>query len=278
MFPVIKRPLHDATPKPTKPPCHRSYRESIAANTPSAVGECIHRNSTKHRRSILPPNLLKIDGLSRDVEFRGFPASLPFDLGGKKGNIVTSSKIPTVLKSWRVVAVDGHRPASGDFSRAITLAQQRNRKFLITFLFGDSNDTYEDISSDLPIKDEQPKDFSESVSCDDDMKNEVNLEAKPADEHRLREVEILAEKSRMMAKEQQRKDAEEARLALAMKNVEEEAARVKKTQEDQERERIRATELAVIENQKAANQKELAVREDLKRVEVEVGLPARWVT
>ena len=50
------------------------------------------REARKARTRLLPPSLLKIDGLDQVVEFRGHPAALAFELGGKLGNIVTSSK------------------------------------------------------------------------------------------------------------------------------------------------------------------------------------------
>ncbi len=53
------------------------------------------------RARLLPTSLMKIDGKDVVVEFRGYPAALPFELGGKHGNIVVSTKSVSVLKGWR---------------------------------------------------------------------------------------------------------------------------------------------------------------------------------
>ena len=96
------------------------------------------RKAKRDRAQMLPPSLLKIDGTLKEVELKGYPNPILFELGGKKGNIVTSSRTTSVLKSWRVVSINGIQPAPGQFTGVLATARLKSPKFTMQFSFGDS--------------------------------------------------------------------------------------------------------------------------------------------
>jgi hypothetical protein len=125
----------------------RSSSVSMTKEAGVDTSKTQQQREKKLRARVLPRNLMKIDGKSIDIDFRGFPADLQFTLGGKKGNVVCSSKIPTVLKSWRVVAVNGkHHLIGKTLDTEIMSARQKSRKFTITFSFGEVDDDEEEES------------------------------------------------------------------------------------------------------------------------------------
>ena len=256
-------------------------------------------SNQRERQRFLPPSLLKIDGTDKIIVFNGFPASLPFTVGGKNGNIVTSSFTTDVLKSWRIVAINGTRPPNGNISSALAHAQTKHRKFAITFRFGDeltrsvsdgcvfvpkaddevqlkqlahhdndSNDR-EDISQMTQLASNE----SERFLAEED-EEEANRLKRLADEKETRRLALAAEEAARSLKE----DAEEEgrRLAAAtaaaaaaaeeaarQEEVQKEAARLKQLADEEEATRQRAEQAA----------REMA--EKLRNIETAVGLPSR---
>lgn len=75
----------------------------------------------------------------RVIELRGLRSRPAFQLGGKSGNVVISSKVYTVHKGWRVIAVDGRRPDVGELAAAIAAAQHKSR-YTVTFRLREDDD------------------------------------------------------------------------------------------------------------------------------------------
>ena len=83
-----------------------SSSKSVALASVSAAAEVAALSLAlrkKARARLLPKSLLAIDGEDRVVELRGFPKAVQFEVGGRSGNVVTSTATKEVLKSWRVV-------------------------------------------------------------------------------------------------------------------------------------------------------------------------------
>lgn len=83
--------------------------------------------------STLTPSMAKIEGQDKVVELRHKRA---FDVGGRFGNVVIVSRVQTVHKGWRVVAVDGKPQEPAEVAEALMEAQKRSR-YTVSFRIGD---------------------------------------------------------------------------------------------------------------------------------------------
>ena len=91
-------------------------------------------------RSVVSASMLKIIEKDVVVELRGFPTPAQFEVGGKAGNVVTQSSIPTrVHRGWRIIAVDGSRTAGAELAGALRSAQRRPR-YSLTFRMGEKEE------------------------------------------------------------------------------------------------------------------------------------------
>eukprot|EP00931_Biecheleriopsis_adriatica_P112407 TRINITY_DN8702_c0_g1_i2.p1 TRINITY_DN8702_c0_g1~~TRINITY_DN8702_c0_g1_i2.p1 ORF type:complete len:717 (-),score=141.44 TRINITY_DN8702_c0_g1_i2:107-2257(-) len=98
----------------------------------------------------LTPSMAQISGQDLTVELRGFVSPPAFDLGGKHGNVVTTSRTNIVHKGWRVVAVDGQALAPEGVATAIIPARERTR-YSVTFRIVEEEDSSEDAEQDKGI-------------------------------------------------------------------------------------------------------------------------------
>ena len=169
------------------------------------------RKAKRDRAQMLPPSLLKIDGTLKEVELKGYPNPILFELGGKKGNIVTSSRTTSVLKSWRVVSINGIQPAPGQFTGVLATARLKSPKFTMQFSFGDSEN--EEIAEATAA--EKARLAEEAAAAAEKARlaavAEKALLATAAEKARLAEEAAAAEKARLA--EEAAAVAEKARLA-----------------------------------------------------------------
>ena len=188
------------------------------------------RLEKKLRARVLPRNLKKIDGKSIDIDFRGFPANLQFTLGGKKGNVVTSSKIPTVLKSWRVVAVNGKHNLYGKaLDLEIMSARQKARKFTITFSFGDVDEAEEEELERLRLLAEE-EDRRVLLAREEEAAARLKAERDAMNLKIEKEAVAKLKAEQEVEKEKAAKEKAEKEAAAQIK-AEEVAARLKEEQE-----------------------------------------------
>lgn len=220
-------PKLETTSKPTS---GRKPATSFAAISHGLVTQS--REARKARARLLPPSLLKIDGLDQVVEFRGHPAALAFELGGRLGNIVTSSKTTDVHKSWRVVGVNGTQVPAHAAAAAIARAQT-SRKFTVTFRFGEKTEDENDESH----LDERAA-IAAAAAATAKQKKEDEDAAVAAAAAAAAEEQRLADKAA-----QEAVDLERARLA------DEEALRQQRMKEDME---LKARQQAEAAAEKAA--------------------------
>lgn len=100
----------------------------------SLAGQSIaleNRSSKGGRNTVLTPSLAKIADKDVVVELRGL-SQAPFRVGGKLGNVVTSSSTSQVHRGWRVVGVNGQRLGAEEVSKALASAQKM-AKYTATF-------------------------------------------------------------------------------------------------------------------------------------------------
>ena len=102
----------------------------------SLAGQTIAlENRSKGRSSVLTPSLARIADKDVVVELRGL-SQAPFRLGGKLGNVITTSSSSQVHRGWRVVGVNGQRLGPEEVSKALAAAQKTAR-YSVTFRLED---------------------------------------------------------------------------------------------------------------------------------------------
>lgn len=177
---------------------------------------------------------------------RGFPNPVAFEVGGKYGNAVTSSRTHLVHRGWRVTAVNGRRDfdSEGMSVRAALVEARRNARYTVAFRAGDFDLETTDIPGpttpdvERPVVQERPSTVVDD--CEEARKAAEEVTRRAADE-------LLARKQ---TEDKLHREAEERR---------QEEQRVAQ----QEAEKQRETELVA---------SRVAVE---KRLESEVGLPPR---
>jgi hypothetical protein len=243
--------------------------------------------NVKERQRFLPPSLLKIDGTDKTVTFNGYPSALPFDVGGRNGNIVISSQTPRVLKSWRIVAVNG-TGCSREVLSVLTSAQSRSQKIAITFRFG--NPSLEDGKCEADKTDElEARRHQEAAEMEARAAAELaarrqrkteefaEIEARAAvvAEMLRQNCEVAEREARTAAelKVTQQREAVEARAAAEKESRRklEETAKVESRAANEE---AAATELEAKRQREAAA--EVRVQEKVKAIAIATGLPSRY--
>eukprot|EP00931_Biecheleriopsis_adriatica_P018575 TRINITY_DN12975_c0_g1_i1.p1 TRINITY_DN12975_c0_g1~~TRINITY_DN12975_c0_g1_i1.p1 ORF type:complete len:530 (+),score=152.76 TRINITY_DN12975_c0_g1_i1:100-1689(+) len=304
--PTSLRPARNA---PRKASTCKSFPEGHAGREPRKR-ESLVRQLT--RSTTLTPSMAQISGQDRTVELRGLPSPPAFDLGGKQGNVVTSSRTSTVHKGWRAVAVDGQHLSAGALGAALAAARQRTR-YSVTFRIGeevepDSAENAEHLLQEAEeaereeraleaarLADEAAKEEAERAQREQRALEAARLAAEAAREEaeraerekRALEAARLAEREAERAEREQRAREAEAAEAERKRQQRHAAFEAKRRAAEeanrlaQEAERRRAEEEA--ERQAAEERKEAKQREALqaeresvsKRLEQECGLPPR---
>ena len=224
------------------------------------------------RGRVLPRNLKKIDGKSIDIDLRGFPANLQFTLGGKRGNVVCSSKIPTVLKSWRVVAVNGKYGLTGKALEAeIASVRHKYRKFTVTFSFGNVDEEEEEMERQRLLAEEELRKAAEQEAkarVKAEREEVARLKAEQEAAARLNAEQEKAARLKAEQEEAARLKAEQEEVAR-LKAEQEEAARLKAEQEEVARLKAEQEEIARLkaEHEEAARLK--AEQEEVTRLKAE---------
>mmetsp|Transcript_5031 Transcript_5031/g.14052 ORF Transcript_5031/g.14052 Transcript_5031/m.14052 type:complete len:728 (+) Transcript_5031:83-2266(+) len=184
---------------------------STASSSSSAVGfGAVSGRSAASRRTqsvtlrsggtlAVTPSLAQIDQ-DKTVKVLGFPRAQMFKVGGKHGNVVTSSKISTVHRGWRVVAIGDKRLAPNKVAEALQDTHKNQRCYSVTFREGDREDNYEEC---------------DEISARAAAEDQARLEREAAERNRHLEAEAAeaeADRARVAAEEvaRKRQEAEEA--------------------------------------------------------------------
>ena len=99
-------------------------------------------------------------------------------VGGKLGNIVTSSSLSQIHRGWRIIAVNGQRLAAEEVSKALAAAQKM-AKYTVTFGLED------EAKSDLPNGDRLDKERKERERFDNERLEKARLEKERSEKERL---------------------------------------------------------------------------------------------
>lgn len=139
-------------------------------------------------------------------------------MGGKLGNIVTSSSLSQIHRGWRIVAVNGQRLGAEEVSKALAAAQKM-AKYTVTFGLED------EAKSDLPNGDQLDKERKERERLDNERLEKARLDKERLEKERLERLE-----------KERRDEQEKERLAKARDE--------ERKQDKQEAEKRAARELA----------------------------------
>lgn len=173
------------------------------------VGQTIAlENRSSRASSVLTPSLARIADKDVEVELRGLSQPL-FKVGGKLGNIVTSSSLSQIHRGWRIIAVNGQRLAAEEVSKALAAAQKM-AKYTVTFGLED------EAKSDLPNGDRLDKERKERERFDNERLEKARLEKERSEKERLEKERLDKERLEKERLEKERRDEQEKeRLAKA---------------------------------------------------------------
>jgi len=162
------------------------------------------------------------------VELRGMGLAPVFEMGGKQGNVVTKSNIPSVHKGWRAVAVDGRRMAPAELSRALAGARQRPGRYTVTFRI-EAEDKDAEEADPAPTDAAAGRARRELAEVGEEAEDEAGRDLaeeaarRAAEEEAARRAAEEKEAARRAAEEEEaaRRAAEEAARAQAVRRLEE---------------------------------------------------------
>ena len=130
-------------------------------------------------------------------------------VGGKLGNIVTSSSLSQIHRGWRIIAVNGQRLAAEEVSKALAAAQKM-AKYTVTFGLED------EAKNDLPNGDRLDKERKERERFDNERLEKARLEKERSEKERLEKERLEKERLEKERLEKERRDEQEKeRLAKA---------------------------------------------------------------
>lgn len=208
-----------------------SLLRGSSAQSASSSGSAERTNATdlsgliqrKTLSSTLTPSMALIADQDRVVEFRGGGLA-PFDVGGRHGNAVTATKLSSVHKGWRVVAVDGRRLQPADIRAALAAVRKRSR-YTVSFRLGEKPAAEDEKDGDLA---------SEAADAEASRRRQAEEEEREAEEERRRraEADLAAQRAAAEAAELEEArrraaaelEAEREREAAAAREAERRAA------------------------------------------------------
>eukprot|EP00747_Dinoflagellata_sp_TGD_P194217 gnl/TRDRNA2_/TRDRNA2_61396_c0_seq1.p1 gnl/TRDRNA2_/TRDRNA2_61396_c0~~gnl/TRDRNA2_/TRDRNA2_61396_c0_seq1.p1 ORF type:complete len:352 (-),score=45.19 gnl/TRDRNA2_/TRDRNA2_61396_c0_seq1:42-1097(-) len=191
----------------------------------------IERTSSAPRASLsrnLTASMAQIADQDHVVEFHGMFTSPPFELGGKRGNVVTLSKKKSVHRGWRAVAVNGRPVEPSKIEEALEAAHRQMLQYTVTFRVGEAGPEQSNLKvvqdtcgeGDRLMRAESEFLVDEAAKEEQKKTEEAELQPRPAEEpKRLQMRQELedgqqsaeeAERTPRAAEEQRRRSAEEA--------------------------------------------------------------------
>ncbi|CAE8639648.1 unnamed protein product [Polarella glacialis] len=107
------------------------------------------------------------------VEVRGLPQGPPFRVGGKQGNIVTSSTLSRIHRGWCIVAVAGQRVPPQEVASALAAAQKGTR-YTVTFRMGEDSSNNNNDPDGTPVNNNSHNNNSSNNNNNDPDGTPVN--------------------------------------------------------------------------------------------------------
>jgi len=197
-------------------PARLLLEEHRPQDSKSRVKRCLVQQMT--RSSTLTPSMSHIAGLDKIVELKGLISPPACEFGGKHGNVVTSSRVHTVHKGWRAIAVDGQRLGPAELASALASAQRHSR-YTVTFRIGDRDVDGENARGAVGKKDqdvlEQAEQENRAAEAESLRRAAEKVAAEAADRERMALLEARreaaeAEKCVREAREAERQEREVA--------------------------------------------------------------------
>lgn len=275
---------------PSLPPialARSSSSNSSRSTEPKPVGVARERTTLVKQTTLsttLTPSMAQIANQDRVVELRG----AKFEVGGKSGNVVIQSKVMTVHKGWRAVAIDGRAIPPPEMAAALRAVQQRPR-YTVTFRIGDVDLAAEEEAARKRAEEEEAIRRQAAEEADRRYKEAQEIErrraqeeskrrreAQEAEQKRLQEVELEARRAAELADQERRQKEAEEEAQKKQKELEE-SERLREERERNEKElderrrkleeeRVRQEQL---EAQREAQRQRLAEDAERRRQEAE---------
>eukprot|EP00438_Fugacium_kawagutii_P001326 Skav226310 [mRNA] locus=scaffold3301:540555:563104:- [translate_table: standard] len=164
----------------------------------------LDNRGSRSQSTVLTPSLKKIADKDVEVELRGLAQPL-FKVGGKMGNVVTSSSLSQIHRGWRIVAVNGQQLAAEEVSKALAAAQKTAR-YTLTFRLDEAkNEENEKIEKDRLEKDRLEKERLERERLERERERLEKEQAERLEKERLAEKQREEERAeRAKAREEQK--------------------------------------------------------------------------
>lgn len=183
-------------------------KSDVTASRIGLVGQSIALEN-RSRGSVLTPSLARIADKDCVVELRGLSSPL-FKVGGKLGNVVTSSSLSQIHRGWRIVGVNDRRLGPEEVSKALSAAQKMAR-YTVTFRL------QEDEPKEAPDRSEkEPKEILERERLERERLDRERAEREKEEQERTEKERIESlEKERLekerLEKEKQREEERQAK-------------------------------------------------------------------
>ncbi|CAJ1461817.1 unnamed protein product [Effrenium voratum] len=139
------------------------------------------------------------------VEMRG-QCVAAFKVGGKFGNVVTSSDISKIHRGWRIVAVNGQRLAAEEVPSALITAQ-KSVKYSLTFYLDPGADA-DRLEKERLRKEQLEKERLEKERLEKERLEQEHLEKERLEKERLEEERLEKERVEKERLEKERLDKE----------------------------------------------------------------------
>ena len=132
--------------------------------------------------------------------------AMPAQVGGKFGNVVTSSDISKIHRGWRIVAVNGQRLAAEEVPSALITAQ-KSVKYSLTFYLDPGADA-DRLEKERLRKEQLEKERLEKERLEKERLEQEHLEKERLEKERLEEERLEKERVEKERLEKERLDKE----------------------------------------------------------------------
>ena len=172
----------------------------------SLAGQSIALESRSSKTS-LTPSLARIADKDVVVELKGLGPA-PFRVGGRLGNVVTSSTLSQIHRGWRILAVNGQRLGAEQVPQALAAAQKAAR-YSVTFRLERDADEKERLE-----KERREKERLEKERLEQELLDKERLELERLEQERLEKEQL--EQERLEKEQEERRRAEQAKARQAV--------------------------------------------------------------
>mmetsp|Transcript_31592 Transcript_31592/g.69762 ORF Transcript_31592/g.69762 Transcript_31592/m.69762 type:complete len:592 (-) Transcript_31592:2-1777(-) len=227
-----------------------------------------HGHNQRSTSKTLTHSMARIADRDLVVELYGFPAPQAFRVGGKLGNAVIRSTVPTVHRGWRLVAVNGIRCTAEKAADVLQHAAQHAR-YTATFHLGDAHPEEDHSAS------ERARVAAEGAEAEQREERERERRRAEAEEieRKYRAAEEASERKRQIESKRKQEEEEAAKQEeekrLVKQRQEEEIARQKAEEETERRKAAQeAADKAAKQEREQAEAKAARAKREAEEAEV----------